>query len=246
MTNNDFLEMINASFIDYLESKSGSRSTKKLKKLHSFFADAIKQRIGSEYIIMSQDNFGGKEYNAEGRYTKKFCDIAILKNERVISSIEIKFVVENYKQNSVNYFNSMLGETANLRSNKMLCFQVIIIINNLPYFSEGYSSKNVQRLEKITSQNLEKYVKLGEDNIDAFYHTPNKTLLIILNNEFINEVLVGKSKDEYCYRLLTLCNKQNKFVFDNSHKLLFENSRNIIFNDFELFISKISHKILGE
>lgn len=48
-------------------------------------------------------------------------DIAITKSqqrerEHIVAVINVKMVMSNYSQNKNNYFESMLGETANLRS----------------------------------------------------------------------------------------------------------------------------------
>lgn len=66
--------------------------------------------------------FNGKEMKLDGRYIDKVVDITILKNSKPIAGIGVKFVMQNYSQNSNNYFENMLGETANIRC------------ANIPYF----------------------------------------------------------------------------------------------------------------
>ena len=61
-----------------------------------------------------------------GRYINKNVDIVIYKRT-VIAGIGVKFVMQNYSQNSNNYFENMLGETANIRSKNIPYFQIFVI-----------------------------------------------------------------------------------------------------------------------
>jgi hypothetical protein len=44
--------------------------------------------------------------------------------------------MQNYSQNSNNYFENMLGETANIRSSNIPYFQIFIIPDEIPYYKK--------------------------------------------------------------------------------------------------------------
>ena len=123
--NNDFMAVLNSSFITYLQT--GPRSNEKLKILHGFIAKKIQNKLGDSYTVFSYGVGDNKESNISGRYINKNVDIGIFKGGRPLAGIAIKFVMSNYSQNSNNYFENMLGETANIRCEGVLYFQIIIL-----------------------------------------------------------------------------------------------------------------------
>ncbi|WP_049757049.1 hypothetical protein [Mycoplasma crocodyli] len=102
--------------------------------------------LGNDYDVHSLGYGNGKEIKIPGRYIDKTVDITISKNDSVIAGIGVKFVMSNYKQNSNNYFENMLGETANLRSNNIPYFQIFILPELIPYFDKF---GNIRSWEKI-------------------------------------------------------------------------------------------------
>ena len=46
---------------------------------------------------------------------QKNLDIAVFENKKIIATVSFKFVTSNYKQNANNYFENLMGETANIR-----------------------------------------------------------------------------------------------------------------------------------
>ena len=112
--NQAFLHAVECSFRVYLE-KGSSRSNAKLKPLHGFIAQDLHERLGPDYAIFSQGYEKDHEEKLPGRYQSKAADVSVFRNGIPIAGIAVKFVMQNYKQNSVNYFENMLGETANVR-----------------------------------------------------------------------------------------------------------------------------------
>src|SRR6266513_2950249 len=128
--NEKFLKCLEQSFLKYLEKGAkGVRGTGKLKILHPHIARDLENILGAKYQIFSLDEKQGKEKTIRGRYMDKRVDIAIMKGEK-----PIKFIMSNYRQNSNNYFENMLGETANIRTNSILYFQIIVCFARSPYF----------------------------------------------------------------------------------------------------------------
>ena len=132
MDNKEFLKVVGESFKKFLET--GSRSNEKLKILHGAIAKDLRQRLGTGFSVCSLGIGDSKEMKLEGRYIEKAVDITILRNENPIAGIGVKFVMQNYSQNSNNYFENMLGETANIRCANIPYFQIFIIPDKLPYY----------------------------------------------------------------------------------------------------------------
>src|SRR5205085_422457 len=95
----------------------------------------------------------------------------------------IKFIMSNYRQNSNNYFENMLGETANIRTNNVLYFQIVICFSRSPYFhKEANKERVIKNFERISlTTHLEKYQILSQDDTLVYLHSPIKTLLVLVD-----------------------------------------------------------------
>lgn len=231
-----FLQTLKESFLEYLNS--GERSNKKLCILHSKIANDLSKKLGNAYTINSLGFGNFKEDLILGRYYDKKVDITISKNGKILAGIGVKFVMSNYSQNSNNYFENMLGETANIRSNSVAYFQIFILFDELPYFAIKNNVKIIKKIEKITQHNIQKYINLSNDNIDIFMHTPNKTLVYLIKNS----VKISPNLTQDAYKNLFLNNKNFEIQKSN---LNFSFGNNTIYNDYDDFIKKISHCILS-
>jgi hypothetical protein len=232
MNNQGFLQAINDSFQVYL--RTGSRSNQKLVILHGFIADKLSKQLGVGYEISSLGFGDEKERNIQGRYVDKKVDITISKNGEAIAGIAVKFVMSNYSQNSNNYFENMLGETANIRCNDIPYFQVLVLTQHAPYFEKGGV---VSRIEEITQNNLHKYQVLSKDNTLVYLHSPDKTLVYIVEETSNTSDFVGMDKSGY----ISSFNGQSWFETRAINEVDFD--KNIILNDFDTFTNKIAHAI---
>ena len=232
MNNTEFLAKTKESFYKYL--KTGPRSNEKLKVLHGAIAKDLKERLGEEYEVHSLGYGNSKEENMTGRYMKKRVDISIEKNNEIIGAIALKFIMRNYSQNSNNYFENMLGETSNIRTTGKPYFQIIILPSQVPYFNKD---KEVTKIEKVTKNNFSKYIQLSHDNISEFMHTPNKTLLYLIDIPIPEK---DKIPNEKMYKKYYKSN--NKFTI-TPHEATYDIGNTIIYNDYEKFIDKVMHYI---
>ena len=228
-----FLDKVKESFRLYLDT--GARSNEKLKPIHSFIADALKQKLNDPELTFCSLRPGqrGGEKSVAGRYMDKNVDIAVCRGENVLGAIGFKFVMSNYKQNSNNYFENMLGETANIRCNRIPYFQVLVLLKELPYYD---NSGKITRVEHINEHNLHKYIKLSEDNIEMFLHTPTKTLIYVVS---LSDSLAGNhiaNKTQY-----NAFFKDKDLSPDNEFNNLFQSG--VVINYFEKFIEKVANYI---
>ena len=239
-TNTQFLDIIKESFEKYLDVGT-SRSTSKLKCLHGAIAEDLKEELGSNYQIKSQGYDDDKEGTIDGRYYPKNVDITIYHNNKAVAGYAVKFVMRNYSQNSNNYFENMLGETANLRANSVPYFQVFIIFDKVPYYKKG---GEFARYDEISSHNLEKYIKLSEDNPQTYFHTPDKVLLILLTLKEKQKDYQFKNEEEYAKYYLSKIKDNDLVTFSKKIKdSQFGNP--VVINDYQNFILRTVFIIKG-
>ncbi len=238
LTNQEFLEKILDSFKSFIDSGT-SRSTAKLKPLHGAIARDIAQRLGLDYIVKSQGYGDDREASIKGRYIDKMVDITIMerKNYKAVAGIAVKFVMQNYSQNSNNYFENMLGETANIRTANCPYFQIFIILDKLPYYK---NSGELSKWEEFTDHNISKYCKLSFDDIDSFYHTPNKTLIYVVHT--MPEVPEYRVNTKSGYLNFYKLHTPSMRLTHHSYPDIKEGGT-IIMNDYEEFIDKVYHTI---
>src|SRR3954452_21368609 len=181
--NQEFLKCLEQSFQKYLEKGvKGVRGTGKLKILHPHIAEDLRNVLGEKFKIYSLDGKEGKEKTIRGRYLDKRVDIVIMKEERQVAGFGVKFIMSNYSQNSNNYFENMLGETANIRTNNILYFQIVICFARPPYFEEkNNNEKVIKKIEKVSLNQLEKYLILSKDNVFTYLPSPIKALLVLVD-----------------------------------------------------------------
>lgn len=184
---NGFLKALSQSFKNYFEY--GARSTEKLKPIHLFLAKTLQNIFGQDY----QTHFLGensKELTVEGKYYPKDIDITVTHNEKPIFCLGLKFVTSNYKQNANNYFEGMMGETANIQSQNIPYAQVIVLRYETPYYKKGLDEqkdKTPSKIEIINQKDLSKYVNLVFDTQQA--HRPFAIgILLVEINETTCEV----------------------------------------------------------
>lgn len=232
MDNHEFLAVVGDSFKKFLET--GSRSNEKLKILHGAIAKDLKKRLGNEYWVQSLGVGDGKEMKIDGRYIDKAVDITILKKDKPIAGIGVKFVMQNYSQNSNNYFENMLGETANIRCANIPYFQIFIIPDKLPYYK---NDGTFQKWEEFSSHNSAKYLTLSKDDIQTSIHTPTKTLLFVIHlPEIEKDVKDKKEYVTYYSNVDDMYVRESQFQYGNF-------SSAVIYNDYDDFASKVVHYI---
>lgn len=154
----------------------GSRSNRKLVPLHSCLARFVSTALGDKYSVSSLGIGDDKEKQIAEQYYAKRVDIAVIGDNKPIAAIGLKFVTSNYKQNNVNYFENMLGETANLRRKNCRYTQVIVIRKEMPY---KLKSGKTTKTERISEKNLLKYVHLVKDK--NYPHRPDLMSIAIVD-----------------------------------------------------------------
>lgn len=240
MTNQIFLTKILDSFKSFI-SIGTSRSTAKLKPLHGAIAEDIASRLGRDFKVYSQGYGDDREASIQGRYVDKMVDITICDRvtTKTVAGIAVKFVMQNYSQNSNNYFENMLGETANIRSADCPYFQIFIILDKLPHYKK---TGEISMWEEFTNHNITKYCKLSYDDTDRYMHTPNKTLIYVVHTlPNINENTIH-TKDDY----LDYYTHHAPSLQLTSHQYPnIKEDGTVILNDYGKFMNKVYHTIMA-
>lgn len=235
-----FLKSLEEGYKNYLLVHA--RSSKKIIPIHKCISEILQDKLGNGFKIKSMGIGDNKEYNFEGKYYNKDLDITILKDNKPISALEFKFVTSNYKQNSNNYFENMLGETANVKRNGLLYGQILILKEQMPYFSTD--KKQFTKIEKINETNLKKYFKLSIDNAENLYHKPDIIFIGFVETGDENRIIHAKNDKEKIIK--TKFNKDEllplvklKFLsIDELKEDFSEDMKNFLIkhNDFDAFI----------
>lgn len=240
MTNEEFISVIKSSFATYLEVET-SRSTAKLKSLHGHIANDLKNVLGEEFSIQSQGIGNDKEGLIKGRYYPKNVDITVNKDGKPVAGYSVKFVMRNYSQNSNNYFENMLGETANIRSNSIPYFQIFIIFDKVPYYSKDGDFK---RYDVMSEHNLDKYLVLSRDDPNTFFHTPDKTLIALIKLKEKSPNYIFANTTEYNDFYKTIIDDSDLMSYSSKITDIFDDT--VIFNDYENFINRTCYIIQGK
>lgn len=238
MNNQEFLNVISCSFKEYLSS--GSRSNKKLKILHGRIAMDLEQRLGAGFILKSLSETDEKsgEIELAGRYFNKKADITVENRDKIIAGVCVKYVMQNYAQNANNYFENMLGETANIRCSNIPLFQIFIIPEKIPYYQQNGTFK---RWESFDGHYVEKYIRLSEDNVYAWFHVPVKTLLyVVCLPDYKGDPL---NRDAYVAYYENMYNCKSSIPISASSTQYGAFGNNVIYNDYEQFADKVVHYI---
>ncbi|MDP3786076.1 MAG: hypothetical protein Q8R05_00750 [Candidatus Omnitrophota bacterium] len=219
-TKNDFLIAIKKTFNAY--NKFGARSNKKLIPIHSWLANEVLEGLSDEYEVKSLGC--GGECIISGKYYPKVLDITIIHKLKPVVTISFKFVTSNYAQNSNNYFENLLGETANIRRTGFGFTHFLVLRGHTPYYDKAAGNKRgkEKRTEILSEHQIQKYVKLFKD-VD-FPHKPDVLGMVIIdfddqNNPFFTDLKklglseemakileVELSIETFIKRVIALCN----------------------------------------
>lgn len=185
----------------------GVRSNKKLIPIHSYISDCIKNKLNLP--LLKINSLPEKEKIVNGKFYKKRVDICITDNSNIYGTVSIKFIMSNYLQNKNNYFENLIGELYNIKSNNKDIIQwfVIFVFDKIPY----YDKKNeIIRYDKFISDHYNKL--LESDLLDCL------SIITISGGEYLQHPNKIKNIDNVTY--------MNFLVYDTN----FEDSLDIFCN----------------
>lgn len=171
-----FLQAIQLSYQKVIEY--GVRSSEKTKVLHGWVQDELKRELGDEFVFTGQtpDSVKKDEANVAGMYYGKDVDVLVARDGQELGVVSIKFVISNYWQNSINYFEQQVGETANLRRKNIVYGNLFCVTNPIPYKRR---SGEVSRMERLRDHDVQRYAKLRADH--EHIHAPDEMAIGIVD-----------------------------------------------------------------
>ena len=160
----------------FIEGLNNPRGNQKTAILHGWLNNKIKERLNNVYQVISQTEEGDHSEGAlQGTYYEKQVDLQVKRNNVNLGVISVKFPISNYQKNSNNYFEGLLGETANLRSNDIVFAHLMCLTD--PIISMNKQG-GIKKLERFKPKDLQKYSRLADDFDDK--HVPHAIGLPIM------------------------------------------------------------------
>ena len=104
-------------------------------------------------------------------------------------------------------------------------------------YGQIFSKHVIQKWETFTTHNVKKYIALSHDDENAFYHTPDKTLIFVVHPPKGREIHNKEDYDNF-YSI----NPETLSLADTKFEKLGDT---VILNDYETFIVKSVHRILS-
>lgn len=191
-TDHDLLiKSLGLAYSAYFEH--GPRSTAKLLPLHGFFHDQIEAHLipilGDDTVTVRSMKAATGEMKVPGTLYHKNVDIAVEMSGLCIGAVSLKFVVTNYKQNANNYFEHLMGETANIRSAGIPYASFSVIPIRPKYLTKaGVNARGeAARTEQLTRENLLKYINLFNLKDSPFRPDPLGLMIIDLDSDPLTE-----------------------------------------------------------
>ncbi len=168
-----------------------------------------------------------KEAKVEGKYYPKDIDVAIIKNDKAIFCLGIKFITSNYKQNANNYFENMMGETANIQANQIPYVHLIIMRYETPYYKKN-DAETASKIEIISKKDIQKYLNLIYDTPQA--HRPNELCIFLVDikeetGKVIKTDTIAAFGDEFAELIEDKLSPENFFKQIESYKKFVEISK---------------------
>ena len=163
---NRFLRAMKRAYEMYL--LHGPRSNEKIKVLHGWIQDELRNILASDYQILGLSRMSRSEEAVKGMYYPKNVDVIVKRSGLEIGVISLKFVNSNFKQNANNYFEQQMGETANLRRNDIVFGHIMCLTEPVPYYGRDGSLK---KTESIRDADVRKYLALSKDHL--YPHAPD-------------------------------------------------------------------------
>ena len=142
-----------------------------------FYLNGKEVKINGEFSSKRVDIFISRKGNYNiVKETKKKVQV-YLESPNLSFIFSVKFITSNYKQNSNNYFENLIGECVNLKLKGFKFGHLLFFKYPLPYFDkEG----KITNFEEIKEEDILKYYKLFQNKNKEF--SPNFLFLGIYEN----------------------------------------------------------------
>ena len=163
-----------------------TRSNQKTKVIRGWVQDELRRELGDAYTYVGLTPTSSREARVLGSYYDKRVNVLVSRDGQELGVVSVKFVISNYWQNSVNYFEQQVGETANLRRKNIVYGNLFCVTNPIPYRTRG---GGVSQLERLRDQDVQRYVKLRADHEHAY--APDEMAIGIVDLDMDKNAIIG-------------------------------------------------------
>lgn len=161
------------------------RSPRKLDVLHGWIRREILDEL-PDYQVYSKTTEGGpdsQERSVNGKYYQKRVDIVISRDGRELGAISVKLIQSSYMKNAINYFEQQLGETANLRGQRLVYGNLVFLPHPIPV-KVGDEWKE----EYLNDGSLDRYRKLIADHDNIVVPDVQAIVIAMLQQQDYDQV----------------------------------------------------------
>ncbi len=147
----------------WLQGVESTRSPRKLNIIHGWIRDELLNNLPGYQIYgkTTDDDALSHEKIVEGKYYDKRVDLVVSRAGCDLGVISVKLIQSSYKKNAINCFEHQLGETANLRGQRLLYGNIIFMPHPIPTKTTGHF---IEKTETIVDASLSRYRKLVADH----------------------------------------------------------------------------------
>ncbi len=164
----------------------GTRSNRKTRVLHGWVQHELGLELGDDHTFTGQSPTSTHEANVGGMYYGKDVDVLIARDGQELGVVSIKFVISNYWQNSINYFEQQIGETANLRRRNIVYGNLFCVTNPIPYKNRA---GDITKRETIRDHDIQRYARLRADH--EHIHAPDEMAIGVVTLDTDQDAITG-------------------------------------------------------
>lgn len=161
------------------------RSPRKLDVLHGWIRKEILDEL-PDYQVYSkttEDGSSSQERSVDGKYYQKRVDIVITREERELGAVSVKLIQSSYMKNAINYFEQQLGETANLRGQRLVYGNLVFLPHPIPV-----KIGNEWKEEHLNDGSLARYRKLIADHDSIVVPDAQAIVIAILRRQNYDQI----------------------------------------------------------
>ena len=169
-----------------------SQRSKKLNVLCGRIRKEILQKLPDYDVYATGDGSPSSKRKVDGKYHRKRVNIVVSRDGSELGTINVRLIQSSYKKNANNYLEQQLGETANLRGQRLIYGNVVF----LPYPVPPPPTNQDSEWEYLTDALLDPYRKLVDDH-DSIVVPDVQAIVIAKLDQCTGELSMATRQDLY-------------------------------------------------
>lgn len=170
----------------------GATSTERVKPFHTFVAKLLQFKLGPDYEIWADGYKENREFELSGVFGKKNTDICVVKDGKPLGAIEFKLLSNNFKQNLVNFRESLLGEASAMHGQGIVYGFCYLIPEKALYLDKN---QRYVKTDVLTQHDLVPYLKMMKGNSSQAPDSLLVGVYHLFNEGFVGSLVPGQHID---------------------------------------------------